>query len=188
MGTIDTASVLEQSTVDKVATILVNDIQEAKTELELRDELKVRQIDVTAHTYLQVNVERLKAQRIMLACSKIHRRADTSNEIGTEVIVARCGKLQVNRERDIGTLEHLRAVGTTPLLMIDSMLLSEMYSRRKAQGKMIVQAEITKHTYREPRAVVIYLGIPLFARLRVNVAIVLQLEILQMKAKEETIV
>ena len=124
----------------------------------------------------------------MLSGGEVNHRIDAGNEVGTEIVVARRSELHVNGHRDIGALEDLRAVDTTKLLMIDTMLLPEMNSGRDAQREMIVQAEVTKHANRKARTVVVNLRIPLFARLWVDVAVVLQLYILHVQPQEKAIV
>ena len=188
MPAVDGSGVFEQRAVDEVATVLLDDIQQAKAELEFGNELEVRQIDVAAHSDFEVDVEGLESQGIVLAGCEVHHRIDAGYEIGAKVVVARRSKLQVNGNRDVGALEDLSAVGSALLLVVDGMLLSEMDGRRKAQGQVFVQAEVAQHAYGEARTVVVYLRIPLFTRLRVDVAIVLELEVLHMKTKQEPIV
>lgn len=187
MTAVDCLCVFQQSAVDEVASIFINDVKQAKAELKFWYELKERQIDVAPHADLQIEVERLEPQRIMLAGGKVHHRIYAGNEVGTEVIVSRGSKLQVDGHRDISALEDLRAVGSAPLLMIDTMLLPEVDCGREAKRKVFVQAEVAKDTYREARAVAVNLCIPLLASLWVDVAVVLQLHILHVQAKQEAI-
>ena len=187
MPAIDGLGVLEQRSVDKVAAVLLYDVQQAKAELEFRDELEVRQVDVAAHADLQVDVERLEAQGIVLACGEVDHRIDAGYEVRAEVVVARCGKLQVDGHGDIGALEDLRAVGSALLLVVDGMLLPEVNGRRQTQGQVFVQPQVADDAHREARAVVVDFGIPLLARLGVDVAVVLQLEVLHVQSQQETV-
>lgn len=187
MATIDTLGVLEQSAVYKVTTIFLDDIHQAKAELNLRDELEKGQIDVAPHSNFQIKVKRFEPQSIMFAGSEVNHRVDTSDEIGTEVVVAWCCELQVNRHGDISALEDLCTVYTTKLLVIDGMLLTKVDGGRNTQREVIVQAKVTKYAHRKAWAVVVNLRIPLFSCLRVYVAVILQLDVLHMKTKEEAI-
>lgn len=179
---------LLQGGVDEVASVLLKDVQQAEAELKFGVELEERQIHVTAHPDLQIEVEGFKSQDVVLASRKVNHRIDTRQDVGTEIVVTWSCHLKVDRNSDIGTLEDLRPLFARPLLMIDSMLLPEVDSGRKEQRQMVVQAIGAKHTNREAWAVVVNLRIPLLARLRVDVAIILQLHILHMEAQEEAIV
>ena len=53
---------------------------------------------------------------------------------------------------------------------------------------MIVQAKVTKYANREARTVVINLRIPLFASIRVDEAVILQLDVLHVQPQEKAIV
>ena len=187
-ATIDIIRVLHQRIVNEVAPVLVDDIQQAKAELYLRDKLEERQVKVAPKADLQIEVERLEPQGIMLADSKVDHGIDAGNEIGAEVVVSRSGKLHVDRHRDVGALEHLRTVRTASLLVIDRVLLPEVDAGQQTQREILVQAKVAKHTNRKPGAVVVNLSIPLLARLGVDEPIVLQLDVLHVKAKKEAIV
>ena len=126
MAAVDTLGVLEQSAVYEIATVLLDDIHQAEAELDFWDKLEEGQVDVATHPDFQIKVKRLEPQSIMFAGSEVNHRIDTSNEIGTEVVVARRCELQVNRHGDISALEDLRAVYTTKLLVIDTMLLTKV--------------------------------------------------------------
>ena len=128
MAAVDTSGVLEQSAVYKVATIFLDDIHQAKAKLDFRDKLEEGQVDVATHSDFQIKVKRLEPQSIVFAGGEVNHRIDTSNEIGTEVVVARRCKLQVNRHGDISAFEDLCTVYTTKLLVIDTMLLTKMNS------------------------------------------------------------
>ena len=187
MAAVDSICELHQRTVNKVAAVSLNDVEQAKAELQLRIELEERQIDVATHADFQIDVKRLESQGIMLSGSKVNHWIKSSNEIWPEIIESRCSKLHVERHGNIRTLEHLSAVGTGSLFVIDSVFLPEMNRRRKTEREVFVQAKGTNHTYREARAIVIDFRVPLFAGIRVDEAIVLQLDVLHVQAKEEAI-
>ena len=60
MPAVDTLGVFQQGTVYEVASVLLEDVQQTEAELNLWDEFEVWQIDVAAHSYLQIKVERLQ--------------------------------------------------------------------------------------------------------------------------------
>ena len=187
MSAIDSLGVLQQSAVDKVASVFLDDVEQAEAELQLRDKLEVRQVYVAPHADLEIDIERLEAQGIVLAGCEVDHRIDACDDVRAEVIVARRSELQVERHRNVCALEDLCTVCPTLLLVIDGVLLSEMDCWRKAERQVLVDLEGTKHTDRKAWAVVVYLCIPLLARCRVDVAIVLQLDVLHVQAQEEAI-
>lgn len=188
MTAIDGLRVFQQSAVDEVAAVLLDDVEQSEAELDFGDELEERQVEVTPEAYFQVEVEGTEPQGFVLAGCEIDHRVDAGNEVGTEVVVAWSCELHINGHGDVGALERLRTVGSAALLVIDGMFLSEVDCRQHTQREMIVQAKVAKHTHRETRAVVVNLGIPLLARLGVDVAVVLQLNVLHVEAKMEAIV
>ena len=188
MAAIDAVGMLQQSSIDKVVAVLLDNVHQTETELEFRNKLEEREVEVASHTDFQIKVERFEPQSIVLASREVDHRIDTSNEVGAEIVIAWRSELHVNRHRDIGALEHLRRLLASYLLMIDGMFLSEVDTRRKTQGEVVVQAKVAKHANRKARAEVVNLRIPLLARLRVDVAIVLQLHVLQVHTQEEAIV
>ena len=187
MGSVDTAGMFQQSAIDEVAAVAMDDIKQAETELELRDKFEEGKVDVATHTDFKIKVERLKSQGIVLAGSKIDHRIDATNEVRAEVVVARRCKLNVKGRRDVCVLEYLSCLISTQLLMIHSMLLSEVDCRREPQREIVVHTQFAEHTDSEAGTVVVNLCIPLLTRLRVNVAIVLQLHILEVHAEQETV-
>ena len=60
MSAIDTLGVFQQGTVYEVASVLLDDVQQTEAKLDFRDEFKVWQINVAAHSNLQVEVEWLQ--------------------------------------------------------------------------------------------------------------------------------
>ena len=188
MPAVDGLSVFQQGTVDEVASVLLDDVEQAEAELNLRNELEERQINVATHADLKIEVERLEPQGIVLAGCEVHHRIEAGYEIGAEVVVARRGELHVDGYGDVSALEHLRTVGTALLLVIDGMLLPEMDGRRQAQRHVLVQPQVSKHAHRETRAEIVNLGVPLLARLGVDVAVVLHFHVLHVQAKKKAIV
>lgn len=134
MAAVDTLGVLHQGTVYEVAAVFLKDIQQTEAELDFGVEFEERQVDVTAHSHFQIEVEGFEPQGIMLAGCEVNHRVETCYKIGSEVVVARCSELHVNRHGNISTLEDLRAVNTSSLLMIDTMLLAEVNGGRDTQG------------------------------------------------------
>lgn len=59
---IDRLRVLHQCVVDEVAAVFTDDVEQAKTELQLGIEFEERQIDVATHAHLKIEVERFQAQ------------------------------------------------------------------------------------------------------------------------------
>ena len=188
VASVDGLCVLHQRAVDEVATVLLDDIEQAEAKLQFGDELEERQVDVASHAHLKVEVEGLEPQGIVFAGREVHHRIDAGYEVRAEVVVARGGELQVDGYGDVGALEDLRTVGTAFLLVIDSMLLPEVNRGRKAKGQVIVQPKGSQHADREAGAVVVNLGIPLLARLGVDISVVLQLDVLHVESEQEAIV
>ena len=185
---IDRLCVLHQRIIDEVAAVFTDDVEQAKTELQLGIQFEERQIDVATHAHFKIEVERFQAQSIVFACGEIHHGIDTTNEIRTEVVVSWCSKLQVERHGYVGAFEDLCAVCPTLLLVIDGMLLAKMDGGRKAKRQVFVQAKRAQNAYCEAGTVVVYLCVPLLARCRVYETIVLQFDVLHVNAKQKAIV
>ena len=188
MTSVDAIGVFQQSAVDEVAAVTMDDVQQAKAELELGVELEEGQVDVATHADLEIEVEGLQSQDVVLAGGEIDHGIDAADEVRAEVIVARRGKLHVDGHGDESVLEDLGGLVAAHLFVIDAMLLSEVDGGGKAKGEVGVHAEFAEHANREARAEVVYLCIPLLAGLRVDVAVVLQLHVLHVQAQEEAVV
>ena len=126
MPAVDTLGVFHQGTVYEVATVFMDDVQKAEAELDFGVEFEERQVNVASHADFQIEVKGFKSQGIMLAGSEVNHRIDACNEIGTEIVIARCRELQVNRHGNIGALENLGAICAAKLLVIDTMLLAKV--------------------------------------------------------------
>lgn len=187
-GTVQGVGVLYQGGIDEVATILLEEVGKSEAELDLGDELEVAQIHVAAHTYLQTAVHGIHAKGMVLACGKVDAWGYAGHEIGTEIVVARRCKLQVEGKGYLCALDDCSGVATAYLLMKPSTLLAKVKGGGETQGEVLVETQFGQHTYVEARAIVVDVAVPLLAGLGIDMAVVGELEVLHMEAQEKTIV
>ena len=64
-------------------------------ELKLRAQLEERQIEVTAHSYLQEHIATLKLYIVIVFAGEIKHRIDTHHHIRTMVVETRSSKNEV---------------------------------------------------------------------------------------------
>ena len=117
----------------------------------------------------------------MLAGREVNSGIKTGYEVRAEIVVTGSGKLYVNGERKITTLDVLSGIALTYLLVKHYVLLSEMDSGRKTQGKVGVETQLAQYSDCEAWIVVVRLGIPLLP-FGGYLAIVAQLQILHVES------
>lgn len=187
-GTVQGVGVLYQRSINEVATILLEEVGESEAELDLGDEFEVAQIHVAAHTYFQTAVHGIHAKGMVLACGEVDAWGYAGHEIGTEIVVARRSKLQVEGKGYLCALDDRCGVATAYLLMKPSTLLAKVKGGGETQGEVLVETQFGQHAYVEARAIVVDVAVPLLAGLGIDMAIVGELNILHMEAQEKTIV
>jgi hypothetical protein len=62
---IDRLCVLLQRIVDEVAAVFADDVEQAKTELQLEVQFEERQIDVATHAHFEIEVKRFPSAEQM---------------------------------------------------------------------------------------------------------------------------
>ena len=188
MSAVEALGKLQQGGVGEVIAIMNENIAQAETEAQLRDELEVRKVEVAAGGHLEIAVQRLRAQCHVLAGREVDGGCYADGEVGAEVVVARCGDFQRNGYGEVGRFEVLGRVAAAELFVEDDVLLPEVNGRLQAQTKVFRQTNLAEHADDEARLVVIDVRVPLFIGSRVYVAIVLQFQVHHIHADEETVV
>lgn len=174
--------------IDEVVTLLLQNVCHAEAELQFGYELEVTQIDIATETNLKVAVSRLQTKSLMLLGGKIDRRSYTGNDIRTEVIISRSGKLYVERYRDDGATQVLRTVATTDLFAKEDMTLSEIERWDKTKCQQTVNLQFCQHSHIEARVIVVDICIPLLTRIGIDKPIITHLQVLHLQAELEAIV
>ena len=132
-GAIERLSKLEQILVDEVATVFYQQIHETKAELHLWDELKERQIEITAHAHLEGSVKAACEQCLLLLYREVHHRSQTCHYIGSVVVESLSGIFYIDRHRYIGRLYRLLLFLAAILFVKDYSLIAKVHRRDKAQ-------------------------------------------------------
>ena len=187
MTTIYALSELVEGGVDKVGAVLLDNVQKTEAEFQLGIQLEVRQIDITTHTNLDITIERLQPECFVLTGREVDSGIKTGNEVRTEIVITRSGKLYVDGNRQITAFDVLRGIALADLLVESYMLLAKMDGGCHTKGKMIIQAHLAQDTNGKAGGIIIYLGIPLLS-LGCYKPIVVQLQILHVESEEESIV
>ena len=95
MTAVDALGKLMQGGVYQVRAVLLYNVQQSEAELQLRVQLEERQIDITTHSHLEVNVKGFHPERAVLARRQVDGRIQAGYQVRPEIIVARRGKLHI---------------------------------------------------------------------------------------------
>lgn len=171
--------------VQQVVAVLADDVRQAEAEFQFRYEFEVGQIDVASHADLQIAVEGFCLEGFLVVVVQAEGWCKAQGEVGTEIVVARCGKLHGKRHGDIVGAHVLRGVACRHVVAHLYELLPEVHGGGEAQFHVFVQAQRTQHTHAESRFVLADVGKPLLARGGVDVAVVLHFHVHEVHAEEE---
>ena len=173
--------------VSDVPTFLANDVRKSVHELHLRDELEEGQVEVTTEARLQIHVCLCEQILLVLLHRQVKGRGHTCHEVRAVVVETLCRKLDVNGHGDVRRFDVLELLVAVQLIAEREVLRAEVHGGDNAQAQILGQKELAQDTHREARLIVRYLGKPLVAIL-VDKAILLQLDVLQMQACQESVV
>jgi len=173
--------------VGEVVSLLVDDVGEPIGELDFRDELEERPVEITAESRFQIAVEAVEQQVFLFFHGQVVHRIHTHHGIRTVVVEPLAGDFQVDRQGDIGGLHVLDFRSVVEVVDELHVLRPEMHGRNDAQREVVVQAVFRQHAHAESRLVVGCVGIPVVAVL-IHESVVHELDVLEMDTGEESVV
>lgn len=187
MCTVDRLCEDELCLVGEVGALLVDDIRKSVHKLHFWNELEKGQIEITAQSCFQINVRVLKQILLLFLDCEVECRCDTCHHVGAVIVESFSCELHIDGNRDVGRFDGLKLLFTVGFVAECEVLRAKMQSGDDAQPQMLGQIELTQNSYGETWLITGRFGKPLVA-VFVDIAILLQLNVLQVHASQKAVV
>lgn len=136
---------------------LVEAVVKAVAELYFGYEFEERQIEVAAHAEFYHSVKALELYEGLILTSKIDHGRDAADEVGTVVVEAQGGELDIDRHGQVSVFHILSGfTGIATVVQVVQiakykMLGAEVHLRSEAKREMLAETPICQYAYAESR-------------------------------------